>query len=319
MINKEEIDCDLVFSPVIIPTLNRIEHFKKCIESLARCKHANKTELIIGLDYPSAEKYIMGYNSIKQYINNISGFKKVTVIYREYNFGAYKNWVDLMNYGFIHYDSIIMTEDDNEFSPNFLEYMNEGLRLYKNNPKIFSINGYNYPISMNGYDKNIYGSYRFSAWGCGFWKHKMFNVTNRELVLFVLNPIHFFKLLYRLPFKVIAIPKTLILSPSEVHLDMVYETYCCINNWISIFPTVSKVRNWGRDGSGLHGEIKKEKDPCYNQPIDLESSFKYDIIEDKVLKWEPLQKYFHTPLKWYFVKIFELAKKVIIKNKIDQK
>ena len=46
--------------PILIPTLDRYEHFKKCIESLAKNTHANKTELVIGLDYPPSEKYMDG-------------------------------------------------------------------------------------------------------------------------------------------------------------------------------------------------------------------------------------------------------------------
>lgn len=296
------------YAPVIIPTLNRFNHLSRCIESLAKCSHAKETELIIGLDYPPSEKYMEGYNAIKEYVKTITGFKKITVLYREHNYGAYGNWVALMDYGFLHYDAIIMTEDDNEFSPNFLDYMNKGFDKYKDNPRVFSINGYNYPINMDGYGKNIYGSYRFSAWGCGLWKSKRLNVTNKDLVKFVLIPTHFFKLLFRLHFKIIGIPKTLLFSPSEIHLDMVCETYCCINNWVSIFPKVSKVRNWGHDGSGLHGEISQEKDPCYNQTIDDDTSFDYDEIEIKALKWKPLKEYFHTPISWYFDKLFNLMK-----------
>lgn len=40
------------YAPVIIPTLNRYVHLKRCVDSLAKCTHAPDTELIIGLDYP---------------------------------------------------------------------------------------------------------------------------------------------------------------------------------------------------------------------------------------------------------------------------
>ena len=48
----------MTFYPVVIPTLNRFDHFRNCVESLVRCTHADKTELIIGLDFPPYEKYI---------------------------------------------------------------------------------------------------------------------------------------------------------------------------------------------------------------------------------------------------------------------
>lgn len=56
---------DFNYYPIVIPTLNRYEHFKKCVESLARNTHADKTELIVGLDYPPSDKYMEGYLKIK--------------------------------------------------------------------------------------------------------------------------------------------------------------------------------------------------------------------------------------------------------------
>lgn len=44
------------------------------------------------------------------------------------------------------FDRYISTEDDNEFSPNFLVYMNKGLELYKDDPKVLAICGYSYPF-----------------------------------------------------------------------------------------------------------------------------------------------------------------------------
>ena len=51
----------MTFYPVIIYTLNRYEHFRRCVESLARNTHAEQTELVIGLDYPPSEKYVEGH------------------------------------------------------------------------------------------------------------------------------------------------------------------------------------------------------------------------------------------------------------------
>ena len=46
------------YAPVIIVTLNRYEHFKRCLDSLEKCTGANKTDVYVGLDYPPSEKYV---------------------------------------------------------------------------------------------------------------------------------------------------------------------------------------------------------------------------------------------------------------------
>ena len=68
------------YAPVLITTLNRYEHFKRCVESLSRCTHAEKTELVIGLDYPPNEKYVAGWEKISEYVKSISGFGKITIL-----------------------------------------------------------------------------------------------------------------------------------------------------------------------------------------------------------------------------------------------
>ena len=110
------------YYPVIIITLNRYKHFRRCVETLAMNTHADQTELVIGLDYPPNEKYVEGYHQIKVFVPQISGFRKVTVFERSENLGPDQNYADLLNYCYNHYDAAIFTEDDNEFSPCFLDF-----------------------------------------------------------------------------------------------------------------------------------------------------------------------------------------------------
>lgn len=78
---------EMIFAPIIIPTLNRAEHLQRCLESLSKCRFAEKTELFISVDYPSAEKYKDGYNKICAYLQkDLKGFKETHIYYQE------KNW-----------------------------------------------------------------------------------------------------------------------------------------------------------------------------------------------------------------------------------
>ena len=161
------------FAPVLIPTLNRHEHFKRCVESLSKCTHADKTDLFIFLDYPLKDTHWEGYEHIKAYLPDIKGFKKVTVVEREKNYGAVDNFFKSIEYLFERHDRLIFSEDDNVFAPDFLSFVNNGLDVYKKREDIFSVSGYQYPIAMPGnYDKDVYIWQGFSAWGVGIWKNK---------------------------------------------------------------------------------------------------------------------------------------------------
>lgn len=290
------------FAPVIIPTLCRYEHFKRCVESLSRCTYAENTEIIIGLDYPPNEKYEEGYRMICDYLPQIKGFSEVTVIKHEKNLGAIGNLLFLKKYAANHYDRFIFTEDDNEFAPNFLAYINKGLEKYKDNPHVFSICGYNFPVNMSGYQNNNYCSFRFSAWGYGTMTERDIDLSISKVFHFVIIPHHFIKLLFTSPSLLLSV--AYMLSKHEVHGDACFEIYNCINNWKSIFPSISKVRNWGHDGSGEHGMISPEDDPCFNQVIDTEVNFDFDEVEMKEVNWKPLYDYFHKPFCWYISRLF---------------
>lgn len=146
------------------------------------CTHADNIELVIGLDYPPSEQYVDGWKKIKDYIHTITGFKKVTVFERERNYGVLgsnSNIACLEKYAFEHYDAVIATEDDNVFSPCFLDYMNKGLEKYKDDDSVIAVSGYMNPVSFGSVLKtgaNVVHMQDYMAWGIGYWKR-----TDEEL------------------------------------------------------------------------------------------------------------------------------------------
>lgn len=278
----------MIYAPVVIPTLCRYEHFKRCIESLSRCTGAEHTEVYIGLDYPAKESHWDGYNKIKDYLEHCGnlGFKELHIVKRPHNygFGPKGNYISLKNFVLEKFDRIITSEDDNEFSPCFLDYMNKGLELYKDDESVFSISGYNYPIDMSGYEYNVYFSKKFSAWGCGLWKHKeilYMQFYERNTPRKILHS-GFIKELLRKDFKKLL--SLLIMDKKKVQWGDVYrEIYSIYADKYSIFPAISKVKNWGHDGSGVNCGNKYEK-MYLSQELDKKPLFEYSTIEKRLDK-----------------------------------
>lgn len=267
----------MIYYPVIIPTLNRYEHFKRCVESLSRNTHAEKTELIIGLDYPPSEKYREGYGEICEYVNHISGFKKVTVLKRETNYGAVKNARDLNDYAFKDYDAVIYTEDDNEFSPCFLDFMDKVLNTYKNDIVYSSASGYVHSEYENLSKSKLILTSETNAWGFGKWRDK-----EKE----VLSLSDFRKMLYSCKFSwkcFKAFPASFnmlisMVSQNKIWGDVMRSNTNALLGHYQIRPNVSLVRNWGYDGSGLHCG----KSPLQNQyqTQTISTAPTYDIGHD---------------------------------------
>lgn len=270
------------FAPVLICTLNRHVHFKRCVESLAACTNAEKTDLFIGFDYPLKEAHWEGYEIIKAYLPSIKGFKTVNIVSRTKNFGIAQNFSSMRNYVFERYSRLILSEDDNVFAASFLDFVNKGLSVYEDRKDIFSVAGYNSPYPIpDWYKYDAYLNMTYGAWGVGIWRDKWENViwslenyntmlSKREIYNFIKRSTYFDTFLK-------------VRDTGELLGDVFLTIYLLHNKMYSVFPVKSRVRNTGHDGSGAHGGYSSL---YINQPIYEgieEPSLPFDLQFDKRL------------------------------------
>lgn len=287
-------------APIIIPTLNRYKHLKACVESLAECSGANETELYISVDYPPNEKYIEGYTKIIEYVKSgIVGFRNVNIYIQEKNLGAGGNLNFLRNEVFSKYDRLIFTEDDNVFSPCFLEYINKGLEKYKNNNEIFGICGYNYPIDMpkTYSDKyNYYFAREYSAWGVGYLKERFIEANKGMSVEYVKENTN--RLWNHLHWNLRRIVIDSI-NKNKLFGDLNRTLYLIASNKYCVFPTENLVVNNGHDGSGVNcGNSIKGRFSIQHQSNEKHFEFVGEppLCEDMSIR-KKLNKYFNIPFK----------------------
>ncbi len=259
----------------MIPTLNRYEHFKRCIESLSRCTWADKTEVYVSLDYPPSDKYRDGYEKIKAYLLKCGdlGFKQLHVIYHERNLGAVENWYYLIRVGFDISDFIICTEDDNEFAPCFLDYMNKSLLKYKDDKEISSISAcFMGELDVEIKQNDCILTYSMSAWGLGLWNKKVRDFEtfdkNGGLIKELLKVKVFLNMLYYQPGSLNMIV-TMYLK-DEDWSDIKWQVYNYLKKKYQFRPVNTLVRNWGCDGSGVHSGAN---DKYHTVPIPNDSCF----------------------------------------------
>lgn len=264
------------YAPVLIPTLNRFDHLLNCIESLKNNRCAQYTDLYIALDYPPSEKYIDGYKKIEKYLQGgIDGFNRVFIIKRNENYGATKNLVDMMEKVLESYDRIIVSEDDNIFSPCFLEYINGGLDYFDDNGDVIGICGYSHNIKWSGSNAIVACNAFFSAWGFGMTRKqyleckeqatmqsfrefaKNSNVINKILNITPRNFEYFYGSLY---------------NHGIFFNDTAISVYMLASDKYCIMPRQSLVKNTGWDGSGVNCDSSEGN--IYNmQVISEEESF----------------------------------------------
>lgn len=308
------------FAPVIIPTLNRYEHLKRCLESLERCKDAKYTDVYVGLDYPPSEVYIDGWQKIDAYLRRkeeLNGFRHLYVQRHEKNLGAVQNYTEL-RIAVAKYGYYIFTEDDNEFSPCFLSYMNQNLRLYKDDKTIFRICGYLPSDNKFITDYTQFRANRHVAWGIGEWvdKYLAFNgfIENKKLLELIRNK-RVQEYFERNKMESILYGIVKMSNNNKILEDFIVAAYLVYNNMRCILPTKSMVRNHGFDGSGLHcgysskytnQEIQDNIDYIMKEaPIDFTNSFERNM-QDSWRKNKRGIKSMMVVIKWYVYKYLKV-------------
>ena len=292
---------EMVYAPVLIPTLCRHQHLIRCIESLRNNPWAKYTELYIGLDYPAKEAHWEGYRIIDEYLKGpFPEFREVNVFRREQNVGAARNSNLLRAEVYKKFDRYIYMEDDLEASPNFLEYIDKALLEYEDDPDVIGVTGYAYPLDWKIAEKCtvVRQNFNGSVWGYGCWRDK------REALRIYLQSnglakdfSHAFKAGRLNEMIDYAIMDYVNLCENgwsgksgflNRTTDVALRIYLSVKQKYIIMPRISKIRNYGYDGSGLYcpkiegnleGEFCVENYRFSEQPIDVSDCFM--LVEDE--------------------------------------
>lgn len=279
---EKKVDVFDIYAPVLIPTMCRYDHFLRCLESLSHCTWADRTEVYIGLDFPTREIHWEGYLKIKAFLGSCGnlGFKKLIVFVREknYGFGPTGNGMALINEVEKKYDRYIFSEDDNEFSPNFLVYQNRALEKYKNEDRVTHICAYTHEHLQGITSSNIFCNIDCPAYGVGHWfmKQKLMSSWDYKKILKTIkrHPLFSFKAAFDYP----ALMNQVItmIKMKKNHGDLRYASYNLFNDSFCICPSISLSRNWGCDGTGEHSGIVRGVEDL---KISEDSDFKLDDIK----------------------------------------
>lgn len=275
----------MIFAPICIPTLNRAKHLSKCVESLKACQYADQTELIISVDCPSKDEQIKGWLDVKKYVRSIDGFKKVTLLFQKENVGINENYRLLREYAFEKYDRMIFSEDDNVFSPCFLDYMDNALEKFKDDPDVWGICSFfqSEYIDLSDYASNIIkikGYY--CEYGSGTWRDKFEEKCNsisspyQKYVCNLGNKLEVFRKYLSLFYLFVRIID--VYPDLQGPCDISYAVSSILNNKYYIVPTLPIIKNIGYDGSGTY--CGEENRLYSTRAISKRKTYKFVIGDD---------------------------------------
>lgn len=284
-----------VLAPVIIFCYKRPKHLKRTVEALQRNKLAKDSELYIFSDGFKNETDKEGVLKVRKYIKSIDGFKNITIVEREKNFGLAKSVIDGVTQIIRKFGKVIVLESDLISSPDFLNFMNDALIKYEKHKYIWSVTGYNFPININqGYKYEVYLSLRTGSWGWATWQDRWekaeWNI-NKDNPFFNNN-----KQQRRFNAGGDDLTRMLIRQVSgEIDSWAVRWNFNqFLNKAYCLYPVRSKILNIGMDESGTHFKRKTKK--FQTELSDLPVQFP-DILEEDIKTIKIVNRFLRKP--WY--------------------
>jgi hypothetical protein len=129
--------------------------------------------LFVFSDGAKSESGSDAVQQVRRYVRTIQGFRSVTIIERERNWGLAGSVIAGVTELCNDFGRVIAMEDDLLTTPDFLTFVNQALEQYESEPKIFSVSGFNFGFQgPKHYPYDAFCFYRSSSLGWGTWKDR---------------------------------------------------------------------------------------------------------------------------------------------------
>lgn len=259
------------YAPILVMVYDRLDSLKKCIQALQNCEESAESVLYISSDAAYRSQDEAKIEAVREYIQTVSGFKKVVPIMPKENRGLNGSYNAALDLIFKEHDTFIFLEDDIIAAPDFLKFVNEGLEFYKNEPKVLSISGFSHSVFFDVEERlksEIYFTNRWCPWGFASWKDKVLDVHALllEELRQDLNDKKFVKKLDQIGIDLYTAFQRKLYKQEPLVLDYRYVHHMVKNDLYTVTPYTTKTFNIGNDGQGT----RTKKNEKYTN-FDLES------------------------------------------------
>ena len=263
-------------APIALFVYNRVNHTRFTVEALLKNEQAKHSDLYIFSDAPKTHSEENAVEQVRDYVSQISGFKKIQIIERSNNWGLANSIIDGVTYLCEEFGKVIVIEDDLVVSPHFLEFMNSALEKYKDYEEVMQVAGYMFPVNIKS-DKDAFFMPLTTSWGWATWRRAwkhfdpdakgydiLTNNTEMRRSFDINSKYHYFKMLE---------------SQKNNKVDS-----WAIRWYLSVFllkglvlyPRLTLVENLGFDGSGVNCIASAFE----NTPIDI--GFRVKTMPSKI-------------------------------------
>jgi len=251
-------------APIVLFVYNRPEHARQAIEALRKNDLAAESDLFIFSDGPKKQENLDAVREVRDYIHTIDGFRSVTIVERETNFGLARSIITGVTQVVKKYGRVIVLEADNVVHPRFLSYMNSALERYQGVDDVYAVTGYSYTTGNDEIDE-YYFLRISSSWSWGTWKDKWEVFDPQATGWEQLDTDRSFRRSFNFDNSQ-DYAKMLKMQMQGKSDSWAIRWYWSIfrKQGLTLFPKNSLVRNIGFDGSGAHCSVTGNDAPFSN-------------------------------------------------------
>jgi Glycosyl transferase family 2 len=243
----------MTFAPIALFVYNRLAHTRQTVEALQNNALSKDSDLIIFSDAPKSEAQAAAVREVRLYIHQIDGFKSVSIVERETNFGLARSIIHGVTSVVNERGRIIVLEDDLVVTPHFLDFMNRALDKYENEQQVIQVSGYMFPVKVEIEEDALFLPLT-TSWGWATWKRawQLFDPDAKGYAQVKAD---------------LALRKSFNLDGAYDYFAMLedqlagrvdswairWQLSAFLNDSLTIYPRHSLIVNAGFDGSGTHG------------------------------------------------------------------
>lgn len=291
-------------APIALFVYNRPWHVRQTVAALQRNVLSKESDLHIFSDAATNEAAQPRVSEVREYLKTISGFNSVKIVLREINLGLEKSMISGVNDVLSESENIIVLEDDLACAPFFLDYMNKALKLYKDEERVVSIHGYNYPISRNLPETFfVRGA---DCWGWGTWRRgwQIFEQDGSKLLKELEDKGLGRRFDINGAYPYMGMLKKQVAGKNKSWAIRWYAS-AFLKDKLTLYPLNTLIRNIGNDGSGTHCVSSRYFDgELYNSPVSVGGI----PIEENAAALKAIEQYFKSII---FRRIFSKIRKLL--------
>lgn len=264
------------YAPIALFVYNRPMHMRQTVEALLTNAEAAQTPLHVFSDAPRDTAARQAVAEVRTYIRSIAGFKSVTIIERETNFGLALSIIDGVTRLCEEYGRVIVLEDDLVTSPHFLAFMNDALTRYENEDRVMQVAGYMFPMELNICEDALLLPF-ISSWGWATWQRAWQHFDAEAKGYEKLASDHVLRKQFDLEghynyFKMLRAQQQG--KADSWAIRWYLSVFLC--KGLALYPKLTLVRNFGFDGSGVNCAVSNIEESC------LDMNFKVQSMPDEI-------------------------------------